>query len=272
MTDFEIALDACLAGLQDGALTVEACVARYPEHAARLGPLLRAAEAARRQAVDLPSPVFKGRLRAQLLERGSGRAAPVFSRRLLLRPAAALTALSLMLITTGTAFAQAALPGNVLYSWKLASERAWRRVAIDSVSVDLAIARRRADEWIAVATDTALGAKTFVEYREVLERVLAADSDENHARIQAELEDQKSRLAAAGLTPPPFEDLVPPNEPLEPVTPVAPTYLGTTATPNGFPYTPAPESTPLPAPPADGAEPQPGPSPAVALTPIAPPP
>ncbi len=60
------ALDRCLEELAAGGSTIEQCVARFPEYAAELRPLLKTAERLEMVGEVRPSRAFKSRLRKQL--------------------------------------------------------------------------------------------------------------------------------------------------------------------------------------------------------------
>ncbi len=60
------ALDRCLDDLYSGGASIEQCLARYPEYASELRPLLRTAERLEAVAEVRPSKAWKARLRKQL--------------------------------------------------------------------------------------------------------------------------------------------------------------------------------------------------------------
>ena len=61
------ALDRCLEDISSGSASVEECLARYPEYASDLRPLLRTAARLRKAEQVRPSRAFKSRLRNQLV-------------------------------------------------------------------------------------------------------------------------------------------------------------------------------------------------------------
>ena len=138
MNRFDEILQQCLDDLAGGASTLDECLARHPEHAAQLEPLLRTVSRFHQGREVRPSPAFKARARAKLTLHMQAHPRKVkysiFSFRKL---AAALAALLMTFLVTGTVYAQGALPGDALYSWKLVSEDAWRLVSPDSVRTDL---------------------------------------------------------------------------------------------------------------------------------------
>lgn len=128
-TEFEHLLSDCLERLARGE-TVEDCLARYPQSAQELAPLLRVAQATLATAASLrPRPEARTAIQERLSrawrerERKRRRALPLLG---LLRPV--LVALSLVLLLGfagwGTAAASAgSLPGEPLYPVKKAGER-----------------------------------------------------------------------------------------------------------------------------------------------------
>jgi hypothetical protein len=172
MKRFEDVLHQCLDELQDGVSTLDECLARHPEHAAQLEPLLRTAARIRKGGMIQPSPAFKARARARLtlhMQAHPRRVThSIFSFRKL---AAGLTALLLAFLVTGTVYAQEALPGDTLYSWKLASESAWRLVSPSSVRTDFVIANRRIEEINATVNDPNRRAQALEGYKAVKNRL-----------------------------------------------------------------------------------------------------
>jgi hypothetical protein len=174
MTEFEQVLEQCLDALEGGASNVDECLARHPEHAAQLKPVLLIAAGLEQGRTVEPSAAFKARARARLTlhmqahprqSRGPGFA--------FWRFAAGLAMILLALLATGTVYAQRALPGDLFYEWKLFSERAWRAVSPDPIRTDLLIANRRIDELNAVANDPLLHALALAGYHEALTRLQA---------------------------------------------------------------------------------------------------
>jgi len=172
MTEFERILEKCLLELEQGASSVDECLARHPEHAAQLKPVLLTATYLARGRDLQPSVAFEARGRAKLTQhmqahpRRRSQSGPLF-----MRFAAGLIAVLLALVTTGMAYAQTALPGDLLYDWKLASEDAWRAVSPDTVAVDIAIANRRINEFNSVADDPDRRTQALEGYLEVVTRL-----------------------------------------------------------------------------------------------------
>jgi hypothetical protein len=157
-----------------------------------------------------PSAAYKERTRAKLMDHAHAHPhrpgkshAPM-----LLRMMVGVTALVLLLLVTGTAFAQDALPGGALYSWKLSSERAWRAFATDPVNVDLRVADRRANEVIVVAADQGREATALSGYHDALDRLDADSSSGHDERIMQTLNTHHDRLTKAGINVPELEKIM----------------------------------------------------------------
>lgn len=172
MSDLDQILDQCLTDIASGASTLDDCLTRHPEHAAQLGPLLAAATRLRADGEVHPSAAFKARARAKLTlhmqshPRRKPRTSFAFR-----RLAAGFAAVLLALLVTGTVYAQGALPGDSLYSWKLVSERAWRIVSSDVVGTDLLIANRRINEMNVTVNNPAHWSRALEGYKEVRTRL-----------------------------------------------------------------------------------------------------
>jgi len=224
MTDFEQILEECLDDLEQGASSVDECLTRHPKHAAQLEPiLLTAGRVAEGQAVR-PSAAFKARARAKLTQHMQVHPRKrVWFNFSMLRLATNLAIVMLALLVTGTAYAQGALPGDMLYAWKLNSELVWRAISSDPIQTDIAIANRRIAEMNAVADDPIRMAEAWKGYQEV------------RTRLESELDAET------------LEQILPvievEQEPVdEPTLPIIPTPL------LNITVTPQPESTALPLP------------------------
>lgn len=219
MTDFDRILDDCLIQLSSGASTLDECLARHPKHAAQLKPLLQTASRLERGQEVRPSPAFKARARARLTlhMQAHPRRKPVFLP--FLRVAFSMAVLVLVFLAAGTALAQGALPGEMLYDWKLSSEQAWRATSSDSLAVDLALSERRVDEMLAVSSDAAAYASALKGYQETLARLTVQMDADAAARILPVLQSQQERLAQGGLSVPELDiQLVPTSIPV-PIVP-----------------------------------------------------
>ena len=230
MTEFEKILDQCLRDLELGAANVDECLSRHPKHALQLEPVLFTAEYLVHGREARPSTAFKSRVRSKVIQgmythpRKSAQFNFIF-----MRFAASLAAIALALVVAGTVYAQSALPGEAFYSWKLASENAWRAVSPDPVGTDLAIADRRVDELIAVNNHPVLHAQALNAYLEVVARLQSALGTENDARILQALDSQTEELNNSGILLPQFDqpnqNVLPPFDGPTP-TPIAiPTFL-----------------------------------------------
>ena len=203
MTEFENILEQCLLDLEMGIANVDECISRYPKHAPELGSVLQTHTSLERLGEARPSAAFKARVRAKLTQqmqahpRKSGRFNFTF-----MRFAANFAVISLMLLGAGTAYAQSALPGDTLYGWKLISENAWRAVSSDPVRTDLAIAKRRMDELIAIGDNAQLYSQVLDAYLEVAARLKSEMTVENEALILQTLNSQVEDLKESGVPVP----------------------------------------------------------------------
>ncbi len=128
-SDFDLALDQALQ-LRASGLDLEACLARFPQHAQALRPLLETADLASNglaAAMPLPTPdLARGRARLMAAAGGGRRSAPTPAWRW---AAAAFVAISLVLASG--AISTRALPGDLLYPVKRALEDAQLTMAPD---------------------------------------------------------------------------------------------------------------------------------------------
>jgi len=198
MIEIEDALEDCLARLDKGA-SLNDCLALYPQFAKELRGMLSAAQHVQTGQAQRPTPAFKTRSRAQVLayarahpRRRASWLAGLFSTNL--RVALSVAGLALAFVTLGTGAAQAALPGDVLYNWKLASEQTWRAVAPDHLSVDLALSERRATELEQVAGQPEREDLARAQYQHSLNVLLTYKGAEARQTIALELVVQQQRL------------------------------------------------------------------------------
>jgi len=218
MSDLDSILEDCLERLAQGE-TLQACLARYPAHAAELSPLLRAAIRIKQEAQVHPSPRFKAQARAQLYAHMEAhpRSRPRWNIFSLATPrlAMGLTTLLVAFLLTGTAAAQSALPGARLYTWKLASERVGRALSTDPVGYDLFLAERRIDELAATSGNVAAQKTAIQEYNHLVTTLEKYQDGDMKARIQKTLKLQQEKLEKMGLvpvdqeTPTPTDDVLP---------------------------------------------------------------
>ncbi len=205
MNELDTILEECLDQFMNGASTLDECLARHPEHAAQLRPLLMAALRAQEGRVVTPSPAFRARTRAQLMQHAQAhpRSKPgtVFW-----RVAVSMVAVVMGFLVTGTAYAQRALPGEALYHWKLTSEHVWRSVSPDPLGVDLGLANRRVDEMVAVAGDEVRVVEALDGYKALLIQFQSDPTVSHQNRIAPVLASHRDTLAQAGLLIPELDN------------------------------------------------------------------
>jgi hypothetical protein len=139
---FEDILVQCIEDIEAGRSSIEDCLDRYPSMREQLEPLLRIALAIREPPDVKPSPTFKVKARVWLMDQIHGRQAvtkwswPRYSSQVkpilyIKRFSTSMTSVILAIVLVlsalgaGTAYAaQDSLPGDTLYSIKLATEQA----------------------------------------------------------------------------------------------------------------------------------------------------
>jgi hypothetical protein len=211
MKDFDEILDDCVEQISNGYASLEQCLELYPAEAARLEPLLRVAVGLHQGFERDPSPAYRNNARLELLRhlrehpRNSspprGVTAP-------LRIVFSLVLLILAMLVSGTAYAQGSLPGDSFYSWKIASERAWRAVSRDPVGADLFLAERRVNEYRTVATDPQRSQKALKAYGEVLIRLSAESDTSTRERLEPVLKNHEQSWKNAGVHVPELDQLI----------------------------------------------------------------
>jgi hypothetical protein len=202
--DLASALEACLEHLAAGE-TLEACLARYPQHARELRAYLGTAAQLEKASQLRPTPAFKARARTRLMAHMAAhprlfkmrmpRRRPLFPR-LALGMGLALIALAV----STTALAQSALPGGTLYPWKLSSEQAWHMVAPDPAGVDIIRADRRVDEALAVSGDEEARGIALDEYHKVVAALEQYKDPATQQRVELALKTEAGKLNNAGLS------------------------------------------------------------------------
>jgi hypothetical protein len=252
MIEFEQALEDCLLDLEEGASSVDECLARHPEHAAQLGaPLITAVRLMRGREVQAP-PAFTARLRTQVKQQMTVQARRRSSFNLpIVRFAMGFAVVLLALLVTATAYAQRALPGQALYGWKLATEKTWRAVSPDPVGADLAILKRRVEELVALGNDSARGSEALEGYYEVTDRLKSEIDPQNEARILPALDSHLEELVDSGIIAPVLqtETPLPAVEPIPTLTPTPMPTTTPTARPSSTPQTEPGPSEPVDLPP-----------------------
>lgn len=143
MSKLEQVLDDCLGMLAQGS-SVQDCLDEHPEHRAQLSELLGLVKEVEKLKPIAPSLGSRGAMRTQLLTQIMPPRKSMFSRAR--RFALALITLIALFLVTGTAQAQSALPGELLYPWKLTSEVLAGSVVRDPLGYEFFIAERRIAE------------------------------------------------------------------------------------------------------------------------------
>jgi hypothetical protein len=203
--DLEIILDNCLYQIEEGESSIDECLARYPEHAAQLQPLLLAATKLARARQVVPDPSYRMRARSQLnvyMQQNPQRKrmSPVFW-----RFSIAFATVMMLFLASGTAFAQQALPGDTLYNWKLTSEHVWRFTSNDQLGYDITLSHRRMNELLVVSGDETRRAWAIQNYEKLLIKFRDAQNERDRARILPVLRAQHEALLAAGVAVPELE-------------------------------------------------------------------
>ncbi|MBC7877305.1 MAG: sigma-70 family RNA polymerase sigma factor [Anaerolineales bacterium] len=208
MPGFQRILEECLMKLANGASTLDNCLTRYPMYAAQLKPLLKTALLLSLGRDVKPMPTFNAYTRTALVQYvGTHPRQP----RIIITPAFQRTALAFtvmvaLLVATGTAQAQSALPGETLYSWKRASEEVWRTFSLNPVATNIILTERRADELIAVVDDPAQMAIAMQSYLEALARLETNDAATLTTIVLPALVAQQQTLQDAGLSTSELDD------------------------------------------------------------------
>jgi len=181
--ELETVLDICLSQIEDGESNIDECLALYPEQAAELAPLLKAATKLSLGREVVPNPAYKARTRAKLsiyMQQNPQRkrVSPIFW-----RVAIGVMTMLIAFLATGTSFAQSALPGDQLYNWKLTSENVWRMTSSDQLGVDLTLSDRRVHEIVVVSGNEARQQRALENYQKLLVKFNATKDEKARARI-----------------------------------------------------------------------------------------
>jgi hypothetical protein len=242
MKSYQLILEECLTALANDTATVEECLARYPEYAEELKPLLKTVRVLKLGRSVKPSLAFKAYSRVYLTQHL--RLNPHHSQRMRLswQIVTTLAMLVATLFVTGTVHAQTVLPGDNFYPWKRASEEIWRALSINPVGADIILSERRLNEWVTVADDPKLSGEAMVDYFGELDRLKQGDNLETHKYIAPVIQTHHEILDQAGL---PGAELVGSYVALQITpSPVATiTQFFTTNTPNPTPTKPIPTGT-----------------------------
>jgi DNA-directed RNA polymerase specialized sigma24 family protein len=237
---FQRILEDSLTRLLGGIFTLDECLLLYPEHATQLSPLLETALLLNLGRDVEPLSTFTAYTHSAVTQytqthpRQPKIVVPVFQ-----RTTVAFAMLVAAFLVTGTAHAQSALPGESFYSWKRASEQAWRALSPNPVATDIFLAERRLAEWIAVSDDPSRSAIAMADYLEVLSRLESTDDmAATVTLIVPALQQQQQTLSDAGLATTELDNylvdvaIIIPVDVLAQVTPteIAPTKVPPTAT------------------------------------------
>lgn len=218
MEELNLALDNCLQQLAAGKASLAQCLARYPQYAAELRPLLETAMRFRQGRAMRPSGAVRDRTRSKLLSHMRTHPQP---RTLhpIPRFAFGMAGIVLALGLVSSAAAQGALPGQLLYPLKLTTERAWRAASPDPLAVDISLADRRTAELLALAHEqtsapkdqaSESGAETegIAAYNDVLNRLASESHGPDSNQILKVLEAHQQKLLHAGIHVPELDKIV----------------------------------------------------------------
>ncbi|MBI4316319.1 MAG: hypothetical protein HY872_04590 [Chloroflexi bacterium] len=224
MIDLDTALDDCLTRLANGTATVDDCLRLYPEHAAELRRMLAAASTLERGRAVRPSDSFKADARARLVAHMKAnprrRAQPAAAFGWALRFGLAALAVAIASVSA----AQAALPGNPLYSLKLVTESVWRMAQPNPLAADLALADRRAAELAQTPPGSPAVQLALQGYERALAQLARYTSPADRATIMNVLAAQKEILSRVDVVVPALEQWIGVTPP---ATSVAPTPVVT---------------------------------------------
>ena len=220
----------CLLRLSSGTNNLVECLMNYPKYAEQLEPLLNTVLFLGKWRNLAISPTFNAFARFAIVRYAQEHPHQQLKEfPFSWRTAATLAALVVGLLVTGTAHAQSAMPGDTYYSWKRASESAWRAVAPNPFAVDITLSKRRLKEWVAVANDPILSISSKREYLKSLFNLKSRESDDDFGLIISELQSQQVILNEAGLFASELETILnqktPPVEAV-PVTSAIPVTTG----------------------------------------------
>ncbi|MBI2330821.1 MAG: hypothetical protein HYU84_01350 [Chloroflexi bacterium] len=237
--DFRNVLENCLSKLLSGASSLKECLLRYPQYSSQLEPILETALLLDFGRDVRPVPAFINYTQDVLMQ--SLRFRPRRSQVVISAPAVRRLTLSFAMLmaaflATGTAYAQSAMPGESMYSWKRTSEQVWQALAPHSSTMDIMLAERRLDEWIAVENNPTLGGIARDEYQQALSQLESNGDEENLALIASVLQSQQQELADAGLSSPELDEYLvevsaslPENAPVQFVVTGTPTVVAPAA-------------------------------------------
>jgi len=215
---FENILNECLERMRQGE-SVEQCLARYPEQAAELAPLLQVAAATQKTSSAVqPRPEFKERSRYEIQAQLHGKERKTEPKKTsfvgwMPRWAVAVVSVILVFLVAGTgtvAASTSSMPDDTLYPVKLATERVrlgLTRGDIKKARVSVRLADRRVKEIIYLAQngDSRRLNKALLRlegHMEDIEQVIEANADrpkvqEALTALKALLEERAAENEAA---------------------------------------------------------------------------
>ena len=203
MSEFDVILEECVDLIASGESSLEECLIAYPEFAAQLEPILCTATRLREAGEITPPPFLRARIRGELRQAAKSTSPqkgrlPVF----FWQKALNVSLMALTVVMTNTLFAQQALPGEILYRWKLASEKLWRAMTADPLGTDLEISNRRVHEYLAVSVDQQRRTQVLLGYNRLLVRFEDDHNEADRTRIMSVLKSQQDSLHRVGLSIP----------------------------------------------------------------------
>jgi hypothetical protein len=246
MISLEEAFEESQRQIASGDATLEACLARYPQHADRLAQMLTASAHLERLPAARLSDSAKIRGRNQLRAHMAAhprRQAPSRQRLSLFNPrrwAPALAVLALAL-TAGTAAAQSAGPGDWLYPWRQTSEAIWLQISPNQHAVALSVANRRLADLLQARPDSPAYIEALDAYQHWI-RVMEADQLVD-SQTQPALEQQRLQLQSSGIDTPEIDNALGGNPPSR--QQATPTVLPSVTPSRSSPTTPPVLATPL---------------------------
>jgi len=201
MEEFDDILDQCLFNIRLGKGTVESSLARYPQYAERLRPILRVVARVQPLPLSPLNPDRRAQAKARLLERADQLASQhkrvvtkgSISRPgwLRLMPAAVVLVMICSFVGLGvTAAAADSLPGDILYPIKRASEQVTSALtsAADQPEMHIQFAQRRLGEFEALSArgdfNEDLVTEASAEISEALSEVKQSSGPEQQATLQ----------------------------------------------------------------------------------------
>jgi hypothetical protein len=205
---FENILDECLERMRQGE-SVEQCLARYPELAAELAPLLRVAMASQKASSTVkPRPEFKARAMYEIQSQLHGKGRKTETKKTssigwMPRWAVAVVSVILIFLVAGTgtvAASTSSMPDDTLYPVKLAMEQVrlgLSRGDINKARVSVRLADRRVKEivYLAEKGDSRRLDKALLRlegHMEYIEQVIEANAE--RPKVQEALTDLKALL------------------------------------------------------------------------------